>query len=104
MAISTVSVGAAPATTYISSGDSAVTFMSLCNTSGAAVACEIHVVPDGAVAGPGNLLITDLEIIAGDTYILYQGGEKLVLENNDSIVVLSSVASVVSVITSYVTV
>jgi len=103
MAISTVDIAGAgaPETTYTSIGDSALTFMSLCNHGGANVTCEIHIVPSGDVAGTDNVLITDLEILAGDTYILYQGGEKILLDTGDFVVVEASLATV-AVITSHV--
>jgi len=101
MAISTTNVGAGNVTTYISSGDSAVTFMSLCNHSAGNITVEIYIVADGDSAGVNNLLITDLEIIAGDTYILYHGAEKIIFANNDAIVVSASTDNVVSAITSY---
>ena len=107
MAINTQNVSAItlPGTnTYQSIGDNAVTFMSVCNHSASPVNIDIHIVPNGGGAGTDNLLVSALEIIADDTYIVYQGNEKLFLSNGDRIEIVASVANVVTVITSYVTI
>ena len=104
MAISTSNVAAAPATIIVSSGDTAITFMSLCNHGATTVLCDIHIIPNGDLSSINNLLITDLEIIAGDTFILYQGGEKILLGNGDYVQVVSDTPNVVSVVTSFVVV
>lgn len=102
MAINTQNIGATITTVYTSSGDSALTFLSLCNHSGSALTCNIHIVPDGDSPTVDNLLIQDLEIIAGDTFILYHGGEKLILGNNDTVQVDATASNAVSAVVSYV--
>ena len=105
MAITTAPIPTTSATiTYTSVGDSAVTFMSLCNHSASPVIVDIHIVPNTLSATTDNIMISALEIVADDTYILYQGGEKLILENGDKIVVVATVGAVVSTVTSYVAV
>lgn len=101
MAINTTNIGSGPNTVYLSSGESAVTFVSFCNHSGSPVTIDIHVVPDGDSPTVDNLLAKDLEIDAYDTYIFYRGGEKMLLGNNDSISVVASAANAVSTIVSY---
>ena len=103
MAIKTYNtVDLTPAAVYTSLNDSAITFMSLCNRSGSAVTIDIYIVPatDGSPSA-NNQFASQLEINAGDTYILYQGGEKILLSNGDAVYVASSVANVVTVIVSY---
>ena len=100
MALTTTNISAANTSTYTSVGESAIVFMSLCNYGGADVLVDIHAVPDGDAINDTNLLIKDLEILAGDTYILYHGGEKLIISNNDRIVVSSSILNSVTAITS----
>lgn len=95
---------ATPTTTYTSSDESAVTFMSICNRHTGPINVDVHIVKSGFTAGVSNILISQLEIVADDTYIIYQGGEKLILENGDFISVTSDVGSVATVITSYVAV
>ena len=105
MAISTTNVTTAVGNVYVSSGNSAVTFLSLCNVGAANVTANVHVVPSGDSADSTNLTVIGLDISAsgantGDTYQLYSGGEKLLLGNGDSIQVSSS-ANTVTAITSY---
>jgi len=105
MAIETANVTTAVGNVYVSSGNTAVTFLSLCNTGASNVTANVHVVPSGDAADATNLHLIGLEITAsgantGDTYQLYSGGEKLLLGNGDSIQASSS-ANTVTAITSY---
>jgi hypothetical protein len=104
MAIQTSPVNTANTTLYTSVGKSAVTMLSFCNYSGSTVTLQIHIVPDGDGATNDNIFIADLEIVAGDTFIAYQGNEKFVLGDGDSIQAFCSTASSLSAITSYVTI
>jgi len=104
MAIKTQNVGAAATDIHTSAGDDAITFISVCNHSGATVSVDIHVIPDQQLLGTDNLFISGLEIVAGDTYIAYQGNEKLFLSTGDKITVVATVADVTTVILSYVTI
>ena len=109
MAIQIIEVGGANDTetsTYASANNTAVTFMSLCNHSGSPVTVSIHILIGGT--GPGgvsNILIKEIVIPSGDTYILYQGNEKLILGDLDEIAVVLNVGpgagNVVTVITSF---
>lgn len=102
MAISTQIVTDVGTTSvYLSSGDSAVTFMSLCNTTGSPIIVDVWVVPSGGSADNSNILLKNIEIIADDTYILYHGGEKILLANGDQIVATSDTASSAAAIVSY---
>ena len=102
MAINTTNVGAGAVTVYTSSGDSAITFMSFCNHSGSVVSIDVHIIKNGDVLTNDNLFAQGIDINAGDTYILYQGSEKIILSNNDYVSVTASLANAVAVITSYV--
>ena len=105
MAIQTTLITASNAIVYTSTGSAtAVTFMSVCNHSGSDVTVDIHVpLSSSTPAADANLMISQLTINAGDTYILYQGGEKIILSQNDLIRVNSSdIASAVTVIVSYI--
>lgn len=111
MAINTQNVsGTTPATattTYLSVGalgdTNAVTFMSVCNHHATdPVLVDIYIVPDGIVTpGTAQLLVSQLEIVAGDTYIVYQGNEKIFLDPDDRIDVVADVAGQATVITSF---
>ena len=102
MAISTSNIAAGANTIYTSSGDSALTFMSFCNHSGAAVSIDVNIVPNGDIASVNNLFASGLEIDPGDTFILYEGGEKILLSNGDTVVVTPTTANAISAITSYI--
>ena len=108
MPIQTSAVTTAGNTVYTSTGSTAVTFLSICNYGASDVVANIHVVPSGDTASNVNLVITQLELIAsgngtGDTYQLYSGGEKLLLDNGDFIYIDAS-ANTVSAVTSYISV
>jgi len=102
MAISTVVVSNTDSTLFLSTGDSAVTFLSLCNTVGSTIIITgLYIIPNGGVKGDDNLLLKNIEIITDDTFILYHGGEKILLENGDSIVAVSNTFESATAITSY---
>lgn len=103
MAINTSNVTTAVANVYVSSGNTAVTFLSLCNYSVANVTANVFVVPSGDTAGNLNLVLSTLEITPGDTYQFYVGNEKLLLETGDSIQVDASANSSLSAVVSYYT-
>ena len=104
MAIQTIKINSPSQTVYTSTGSTAVTFMSICNWSVDAVEVDVHLVPFITNAPlDENIMISQLTINAGDTYILYQGGEKIILDAGDFIVVHSSDTSdAVSTIVSYI--
>jgi len=101
MPIATGNVTTAATAVYTSSGNTAVTFLSLCNYSAANVTANVFVVPNSG--SPGNLtaVLSDILIQANDTYQLYAGNEKLVLGNGDSIQANASANSAVATVTSY---
>lgn len=101
MAINTTNIGAGNVTVYTSVNETALTFLSICNHDVSTVSVDIHLVPDGDAPSVDNLLAYQLDIDAGDTYIFYKGGEKILLGNNDTVVVSASAANVLAVITSY---
>lgn len=86
---------------YVSTGNSAITFLSLCNHSMANVTANVYVVPAGDIAGNDNIVLSELEISSQDTYQFYVGGEKLLLANGDSIVANSSSSNAITTVTSF---
>lgn len=69
---------------YASSGNSAITTIHLCNTTGATVTANVYLVTgSGVIAGASNAIYTNLSITAQNTYIVY--AEKFILANGDSI-------------------
>ena len=101
MAVTTANVSTTDTTVYTSSGNSAVTFSTLTNYSASAVEVDVHIVPSGDAVGNLNLIIANLSITAEDTHQLYAAGEKLLLENGDTIVVSASANTAVASVTSY---
>jgi len=103
MAITTAKI--TPASTYqsvySSSNDSAITNLTLCNTSGSAVVVDIRAVPDGETSGAQHQMISSLSIAAHDTYVLYSGGEKILLSDGDDIEVQADTDNVITAIVSY---
>ncbi len=75
------------ATTYTSTLENAVSFMSLCNGGIDLITVDVHIVPSGDVADSGNVFIKELTITSLDTYVVYRGNEKVILENGDFIAV-----------------
>jgi hypothetical protein len=106
MAISVANITTAASNAYVSSGNTAVTWLSLCNYSASNVTANIYVVPSGNLAGNSTLIVTGIELTSngvgtGDTYQIYTGNEKLILANGDTIQVDASANSAITAITSY---
>jgi len=103
MAITTVSVTTVGNTVYTSSGNTAVTWLSLNNWGPANVTANIYAVPSGNTVGTGTQIAYALLLQSGDTYQLYVGNEKLLLNNNDFISV-NATANTITAVTSYTSV
>ena len=88
-------------TVYTSSGDTAVTFLSICNYSAGNVTANVYVVPSGEIASNLTTVLSQIEIAANDTYQFYAGNEKLVMSNGDSVVADANVDNAVTTVTSY---
>lgn len=84
----------------------AVTTIALCNTGAPTITDEtvnsvsinIHVVRSGKSYVPGNLIVSNLVIPAGETVFL--NDERVVLDNGDEIWIGTSVAGLLSVTVS----
>lgn len=101
MAIATTLVADSATTVYTSSGNSAVTYVTFTNYTGSAVDVDINVVPSGGSVSNTNLVADALTIAANDTYQLYAGGEKLLLENGDLISATANTATSINCVVSY---
>ena len=101
MSINTTAVANSNTIVYTSTNGSAITNLTLCNYSASNVTISLHVVPNGATATDANIMLKDLTITAGDTYVLYGGAEKLLLDNGDFVSVICSANTSVTAITSY---
>ena len=101
MSINTEAVGNSNTIVYTSTNSSAITNLTLCNYSASNVTVSLHVVPNGDTVANTNIMLDTLTITAGDTYVLYAGGEKLLFDNGDFINVIASAGTAVTAITSY---
>jgi hypothetical protein len=100
MTIQVANVTSLGNTVYTSTGNTAITFLSLCNYGATGVTANVYVVPAGNSSSTNNIILANLAVSADDTYQLYAGGEKLLLGNGDLISVQSN-ANTVTAVTSY---
>ena len=89
---------------YVSTGNTAITFLSLTNYSASNVIANVFVVPSGNTAGNLNLVLSQIEIATLDTYQLYAGGEKLLLSNGDSVQANANANNRITTVTSFTTI
>lgn len=101
MSISTGNITTTVGNAYVSTGATAITFMTLCNYTAGNVFANVYVVPSGDVASNLNCILSSIEIAALDTYQLYAGGEKLLLADGDSVQANSSADNSISTVVSY---
>ena len=85
---------------YASTGNTAITYLALCNYGGSNISANVYVVPSGQTPANSNMLISSLNIQANDTYFLYIAAEKIILGNGDS-VQATVTANTVTSTTSY---
>lgn len=85
MSITTSSVTTSTANVYASTGSTAITWLTLTNNGASNVTANVHVVPSGDTADANNIILSNILLTAGDTYQLYQAGEKLLLDTDDSV-------------------
>ena len=85
----------------MSSGNTAVTFLSLANYSASNVTANVYVVPSGDAVGNLNIVVANIQITTQDTYQFYAGNEKLIMANGDSIQVSASANNALAAVTSY---
>jgi hypothetical protein len=104
MSIQNANVTTSIANVYVSSGETAVTFLSLANYSASNVTANVYIVPSGNSAGNLNIVTANLQITTQDTYQFYAGNEKLVLATGDSIQVDASANSSIAAVVSYTSV
>lgn len=98
MSISTTNVTTAGNIVYTSSGNTAVTFLSLCNFGAGNLTANLYIVPNGGSASNSTISLASLQLISLDTYQIYSGGEKLLLQNGDTITVNASSNTVTAVV------
>ncbi len=100
MAIKNTVLGVSPTSIYSSSKTSAVSTIYLCNKSQGMLTFSIYAVPAGQVANIDNIIYYDVQLSPTDTYVI--DTERLILDNNDSLVALASQDNAIVVTVSYV--
>ena len=93
----TTSVGLA----YASTGNTAVTWLSICNYSAGAAAANVYIVPNGQTADNTNQILANLALEVGDTYQAYAAAEKIVLADGDSIQISANVNNALTTVVTY---
>ena len=104
MTIATGNVGSSVGNAYVSSGNTAITFMSICNHTAGNVIANVYVVPSGSSAAVSNQVLANLLITAGDTYQMYQAAEKLLLSSGDTVQANANTANAITTVVSYTTI
>ncbi len=100
MTISVANLSTTTSNVYVSNGNTAVTFLTLCNYSPSNVQINLFVVPANGTPATSNQVLANLTLVTEDTYQLYQASEKLVLGPNDSISANASANTSVTVVVS----
>lgn len=103
MSISTVSVTTVGNVVYTSSGNTAITWLSLNNWGPSNVTANLYAVPSGESADTTTQIAYSLLLQSGDTYQIYVGNEKLLLDNGDFIQA-DATGNTVTAVTSYTSV
>ena len=102
MSITTSAVSSSTVNIYASASSTAITWLSLTNYESSNVLANVFVVPSGASANTQNIILANILITGGDTYQLYQAGEKLLLDINDT--VRANCSSNLAAVVSYTTI
>lgn len=103
MTISVANVTTLGNVVYASTGNTAITYLALCNYGASNVTANVYVIPSGQTPANSNMLISSLNIQANDTFFLYTAAEKIILGNGDS-VQATVTANTVTSTTSYTTI
>lgn len=93
-------IGTGATTIYTSSGTTTTTAVYFMNNHSSTVTLQIHLVINSGSLATSNKIIKDLELAAGDTYVL--DTERLVLSDGDTIQATADVGSVVYTTVSYI--
>ena len=100
MTIATANVTTITGNVYVSGGNTAITSFTLCNWGPSNVTANLYVVPSTQDPTTTNQAIYSLLLASGDTYQIYVGNEKLLLESGDFIQV-DATANSVTAVTSF---
>jgi hypothetical protein len=93
-----------PTTVFQAVGQQAITVVYICNTSATPVSVNVYVVnnDDSTSSGDDNMILSELEVTANDTYIM--SAEKLILDDLDKIVMEANIPDLVTTTVSSIAV
>jgi len=100
MTIALAQVNSVANAIYTSSGNTAITSLTMCNWGPNQVYANLYVVPNGQLVGTTTIALSNVLIPSGETAQLYMFAEKLLLGPNDTINANTS-ANTLTAITSY---
>jgi hypothetical protein len=100
MTIATYSVTTSIGNAYTSSGNTAITSLTLCNFSAGSATANLYVVPATANADTVNIALSNVLITTGDTLQMYVAAEKLLLGPGDTIQIEAN-ANAITAVVSY---
>lgn len=103
MAITQTQLGATSGAVYTSSGNSMIITMYVCNTDSVSRTFSLWVVKSGDSADDTTLIYKDVNVPAGDTYVI-PSDEKLELANADAIHGIAAAATVLTMTVSHTSV
>ena len=103
MTIQTYAVGTSVGNAYTSTGNTAITSLTLCNWGPNTLLANLYVVPNSAGFSTTNIAMANVEIQSGDTLQMYVAAEKVVLGPGDMIQINANIATLAAV-TSYTSV
>lgn len=99
MAISNTLLTTVASNIHVSSGNTIVSAMYFCNTSGSSVTFNLYAIPSGSSVGIDRQIYSSIQLAAGDTYVA--DWEKIVLSNGDMLVANASANTSVTATVSY---
>jgi hypothetical protein len=83
MSLINTNVTSTIASVYTSSGDNVISVAYFCNVTPSTITFNLYAVPNGGSATPTSQIYKDVQIAAGDTFVVDM--EKLVLGNGDTL-------------------
>ena len=101
MTMTASSIGTSIANVYVSSGNTAVTFLSITNVSSSSVLFDLSIVPPSTVASNTHVVLSNLVITSDSTHQFYAGGEKLLLDSGASVQCYANAVSSLFAVISY---
>jgi hypothetical protein len=99
MAIKNTALTGTATNIFAPSGNSVVITAYFCNYSNASHTVNVYAVPSGGVTGTGTQILSNLNIAAGDTYIM--SNERLVLGSGDALVANANASSAITATVVY---